>query len=80
MGRREELGRACPFEVEAVVAETQPALPSVKGRLKEHVGFWMETIQASRDLLVVIEKGYALTLKEHPPPFFRKNQLSLGIA
>ena len=48
----------------------------VKGRLKEHVGFWREELEAPGAVLSVIESGYVLPLKSKPDPFVQKNQLS----
>ena len=52
------------------------SLPPVKGRLKEHLRFWKETIQASSFVLGVIEVGYVLPLMS---PFCRQNQASASL-
>ena len=51
----------------------------VKGRLKEHVGFWREELEAPEAVLSVIESGYVLPLKSMPDPSVQKNQLSAEV-
>ena len=50
---------------------------SVKGRLREHVKFWQEVLEAPQSVIDVIKSGYVLPLKTMPPPpLVQKNQLS----
>ena len=48
---------------------------NVKGRLKDHIQFWMN-IQAPDFILSVISEGYKLPLLHTPPRSFTKNNLS----
>ena len=41
---------------------------SVKGRLREHVKFWQEVLEAPQSVIDVIKSGYVLPLKTMPPP------------
>ena len=51
-------------------------IPTVKGRLKEHISFWKEELVAPQSVLSIIESGYALPLKSEPPVRSQKNQPS----
>ena len=51
-------------------------IPTVKGRLKEHILFWKEEIVAPQAVLSIFESGYALPLKSEPPVRSQKNQPS----
>ena len=70
------LGTVCPFEVEDTQCVKQAALPPVKGRLREHLVFWRETILAPRAVLEVIEMGLCITPQRNTPQFSRQNQAS----
>lgn len=48
---------------------------NVKGRLKDHIQFWVN-IQAPEFILSVISEGYKLPLLHTPPRSFTKNNLS----
>ena len=48
---------------------------NVKGRLKDHIQFWVN-IQAPDFILSVISEGYKLPLLHTPPRSFTKNNLS----
>ena len=48
---------------------------NVKGRLKDHIQFWMN-IQAPKFILSIISDGYKLPLLHTPPRSFNKNKLS----
>ena len=47
----------------------------VKGRLKEHVGFWREELEAPEAVLSVIESGYVLQSKSMPASFCAKESV-----
>ena len=64
----------CPWEVETPEPQETPLV--VKGRLKEHLSYWREELQAPPPILDIIEHGYVLPLKSEPTPFARKNQAS----
>ena len=49
---------------------------SVKGRLRNHIDFWREELQAPAYVLSIIESGYVLPLKSEPTHFVKKNQVS----
>ena len=51
-------------------------IPTVKGRLKEHISFWKEELVAPQSALSISESGYALPLKSEPPVRSQKNQPS----
>ena len=51
-------------------------IPTVKGRLKEHISFWKEELVAPQSVLSIIESGYVLQLKSEPPVRSQKNQPS----
>ncbi|CAH3132499.1 unnamed protein product, partial [Porites lobata] len=48
---------------------------NVKGRLKDHIQFWVN-IKAPEFILSVISEGYKLPLLHTPPRSFNKNNLS----
>ena len=50
--------------------------PKVKGRLKQHFGFWVEHLKASSVVLTIISEGYKLPLIQEPPKFRRANDES----
>ena len=50
------------WEAEAIEGGREAGLPTVKGRLKEHLSYWKETIHASTFVLGVIAEGYVLYL------------------
>ncbi|ETW96471.1 MAG: hypothetical protein ETSY2_46335 [Candidatus Entotheonella gemina] len=47
---------------------------SVKGRLRNHIDFWREELQAPTYVLSTIESGYVLPLKSEPTPFVKKTK------
>ena len=51
-------------------------ISSVKGRLKEHLYFWKNNLEASSFVLNIINHGYILPFSSVPPPFYAKNNLS----
>ena len=49
---------------------------NVKGKLKDHIQFWVN-IQAPEFILSIISEGYKLLLLHTPPRSFTKNNLSI---
>ena len=54
--------------------------PSVKGRLKENLIFWRETLSANSAILAIIDNGYKIPFFKTPKrASFRSNQSALKI-
>ena len=48
----------------------------VQGRLRKHVSFWKDVLQAPPPILDCINHGYRLPIKFTPPPYSRDNHAS----
>ena len=60
------------WEIESV-GMYGPCSVVVKGRLKEHVSFWKDTIRAPATIIDTIKSGYVLPLKSEPTTYVCKN-------
>ena len=50
---------------------------SVKGKLKENLAFWKNTIEANSFILNVIKEGYRIPFIENPSSVFLSNNTSV---
>ena len=50
-----------------------PGSVVVKGRLKEHISFWKDTVRAPATIVHTIESGYVLPLKSDPTTYVCRN-------
>ena len=64
------------WEMEADEMDLGSDCVVVKGRLKEHVPFWKDTLRASATIISTIESGYVLPLKSEPTTYSCRNDQS----
>ena len=58
------------------VAAGSDATPRVKGRMKDAIDFWSDTLEASEFVLNIIREGYRLPFSEYPSKCCLRNNLS----
>lgn len=56
--------------------DTNIQMTKVKGRLRDNVSYWQETLQAPTPVLDWIQNDYKLPLFSEPPKSIRHNQQS----
>ena len=54
----------------------QEQTTNVQGRLRQHLSYWKEVLQAPLPIVDCIKHGYRLPLKVIPPPYTRQNHRS----
>ena len=75
-----ELGYDSPFNVTMIMPHST-TLPNVKGRLKNHIYFWIHTLQAPEFIVDCIQEGYKIPFYTTPvPASFSNNHSALSNA
>ena len=64
---------ACTQSQTDVVSKS---VPSVQGLLKQHERFWLDELEPSSFVAVIVTEGYRLPLLKLPDPLFQMNHRS----